>query len=64
MNLADSTSLTLKGPFYSIRMSGWSLCSFAGLGVNGNFEVTKPSESQLKIFMLSVKLLVLGFNFR
>ena len=38
----------VKGPFYSIRMSGWSLCSFAGLGVNGNFEVTKPSGESIK----------------
>ena len=30
-------------PFYSIRMSGWSLCSFAGLAINKNFEVIKPS---------------------
>ena len=37
-----------KGPFYSIRMSGWSLCSFAGLGVNRNFEVTKPSGEPIK----------------
>ena len=37
-----------QGPFYSIRMSGWSLCSFAGLGVNGNFEVTKPSGEPIK----------------
>ena len=37
-----------KGPFYSIRMSGWSLCSFAGLGVNGNFEVTKSSGEPIK----------------
>ena len=32
-----------KPPFYSIRMSGWSLCSFAGLAINKNFEVIKPS---------------------
>ena len=37
-----------KGPFYSIRMSGWSLCSFAGLAVNGNFEVTKSSGEPIK----------------
>ena len=24
-------------------MSGWSLCSFAGLTINKNFEVIKPS---------------------
>lgn len=37
-----------EGPFYSIRMSGWSLCSFAGLGVNGNFEVIKTSGEPIK----------------
>ena len=36
--------LSLKnGPFYSVRMSGWSLCSFAGLDVNENFEVLRAS---------------------
>ena len=37
-----------EGPFYSVRMSGWSLCSFAGLGVNENFEVTRPTGEPIK----------------
>ena len=37
-----------EGPFYSVRMSGWSLCSFAGLGVNKNFEVIKASGEPIK----------------
>ena len=37
-----------EGPFYSVRMSGWSLCSFAGLGVNENFEVIKASGEPIK----------------
>ena len=35
-------------PFYSIRMQGWSLVSFAGLGINENFEVIKPSGEPIK----------------
>ena len=37
-----------NGPYYSIRMSGWTLCSFAGLSINGNFEVIKPSGERIK----------------
>jgi len=37
-----------NGPYYSIRMSGWSLCSFAGLGINENFEVIKSSGEPIK----------------
>ena len=37
-----------SGPYYSIRMSGWSLCSFAGLGINENFEVIKSSGEPIK----------------
>ena len=37
-----------QGPYYSVRMSGWSLCSFAGLGVNENFEVIRPSGEAIK----------------
>ena len=37
-----------EGPFYSVRMSGWSLCSFAGLGVNENFEVIRSSGETIK----------------
>ena len=37
-----------QGPYYSVRMSGWSLCSFAGLGVNENFEVIRPSGEPIK----------------
>ena len=37
-----------EGPFYSVRMSGWSLCSFAGLGVNENFEVMRPTGEPIK----------------
>ena len=29
-----------KPPFYAIRMQGWTLISFAGLGVDGNLQVT------------------------
>ncbi|MDJ0926528.1 MAG: FAD-dependent oxidoreductase [Gammaproteobacteria bacterium] len=29
-----------KPPYYAIRMHGWSLISFAGLGVNGNLQAT------------------------
>ena len=35
-------------PFYSIRMQGWSLVSFAGLGINENFEVIKPGGEPIK----------------
>ena len=37
-----------EGPYYSVRMSGWSLCSFAGLGVNENFEVIRSSGEPIK----------------
>ena len=37
-----------KPPFYSIRMQGWTVCSFAGLAVNGNLEVIKPSGERVK----------------
>lgn len=37
-----------NGPYYSIRMSGWTLCSFAGLSINGNFEVIRPSGEPIK----------------
>ena len=37
-----------QGPYYSVQMSGWSLCSFAGLGVNKNFEVVRPSGEPIK----------------
>jgi fumarate reductase flavoprotein subunit len=37
-----------KPPFYSIRLQGWTLCSFAGLAVNGNLEVIKPSGKPVK----------------
>lgn len=32
-----------KPPFYAIRMQGWTLISFAGLGVDTNLQVTKAS---------------------
>ncbi|HJL81172.1 MAG TPA: FAD-dependent oxidoreductase [Gammaproteobacteria bacterium] len=38
----------IKPPFYSIRLQGWALCSFAGLAVNGNLEVIKPSGEPVK----------------
>ena len=37
-----------KPPFYSIRMQVWTVCSFAGLAVNGNLEVIKPSGERVK----------------
>ena len=30
-----------KPPFYAVRMNGWTLISFAGLGVNTSLQVTK-----------------------
>ncbi len=32
-----------KPPYYAIRMQGWTLISFAGLGVDGNLQVTSDS---------------------
>jgi fumarate reductase flavoprotein subunit len=32
-----------KPPFYAVRMNGWTLISFAGLGVNTKLEVTTSS---------------------
>ena len=37
-----------KPPFYSIRMQGWTLCSFAGLAVNNKLEVMKPNREPIK----------------
>ena len=37
-----------KPPFYSIRMQGWTLCSFAGLAVNSKLEVIKPNREPIK----------------
>ena len=37
-----------KPPFYSIRMQGWTLCSFAGIAVNAELEVIKPSGERIK----------------
>ena len=37
-----------QGPYYSVRMSGGALCSFAGLGVNENFEVIRPTGEPIK----------------
>jgi len=37
-----------KPPFYSIRMQGWTLCSFAGLAVNSKLEVIKPNLEPIK----------------
>ncbi len=38
----------VKPPFYSIRMQGWTLCSFAGLAVNSKLEVIKPNREPIK----------------
>jgi len=41
-------------------MSGWSLCSFAGLGINENFEVIKSSGEPIKNLYAIVE--VIGFG--
>ena len=37
-----------KPPFYSIRMQGWTLVSFAGLAVNKNLQVIKSSGEPIQ----------------
>ncbi len=36
-----------KPPFYAIRMQGWTLISFAGLGVDGELRVTRPDGAPI-----------------
>ncbi|MEM8984413.1 MAG: FAD-dependent oxidoreductase [Pseudomonadota bacterium] len=36
-----------KPPFYAVRMNGWTLISFAGLGVNDKLQVTNASGTPI-----------------
>ena len=36
-----------KAPFYAVRMSGWTVISFAGLGVNSKLQVTTASGDSI-----------------
>ncbi len=36
-----------KPPFYAVRMNGWTLISFAGLGVNTDLQVTKADGNPI-----------------
>ncbi|MEM1262911.1 MAG: FAD-dependent oxidoreductase [Pseudomonadota bacterium] len=36
-----------KPPFYAVRMSGWTVISFAGLGVNADLQVTTASGTPI-----------------
>ena len=36
-----------KGPFYAIRLQGWNVMSYAGLGVDGQLRVTREDGSPI-----------------
>ncbi|MEO1575120.1 MAG: FAD-dependent oxidoreductase [Pseudomonadota bacterium] len=36
-----------KPPFYAVRMNGWTLISFAGIGVNENLQVTNAAGAPI-----------------